>query len=113
MRHLFTLLLILTCFAALFLICYAPALFLDRQFGFRDAGTLLLSAQSAGSGGMEPGAVAAVGARGERGDAAPRQPDGGGSLSGKAGLRRAALCLGSARLHRGSFGAGVFRACSS
>ena len=37
MRHLFTLLLILTCFMALFLICYAPALFLDRQFGFRDA----------------------------------------------------------------------------
>jgi hypothetical protein len=37
MRHLFTLLLILTCFAALFLICYAPTLFLDRQFGFRDS----------------------------------------------------------------------------
>ena len=37
MRHLFTLLLILSCFTALFLICYAPALFLDRQFGFRDS----------------------------------------------------------------------------
>jgi Bacterial membrane protein YfhO len=36
-RHILTLLLILICFAALFLICYAPALFLDRQFGFRDA----------------------------------------------------------------------------
>src|SRR5271156_2575486 len=37
MRHILTLVLILTCFAALFLICYAPALFLSRQFGFRDA----------------------------------------------------------------------------
>jgi Bacterial membrane protein YfhO len=37
MRHIFTLVLILTCFAALFLICYAPALFMGRQFGFRDA----------------------------------------------------------------------------
>jgi hypothetical protein len=37
MRRLFTFVLILTCFAALFLICYAPALFLGRQFGFRDA----------------------------------------------------------------------------
>ena len=37
MRHLFTLFLVLTCFAALFLICYAPTLFLDRQFGFRDS----------------------------------------------------------------------------
>ena len=32
-----SLLLVLTCFAALFLKCYAPALLLDRQFGFRDA----------------------------------------------------------------------------
>ncbi len=30
--------LIFTCFTALFLVCYAPALFLDRQFGYRDAG---------------------------------------------------------------------------
>jgi hypothetical protein len=37
MRNLLTLLLILTCFAALFLICFAPTLFLDRQFGFRDS----------------------------------------------------------------------------
>src|SRR5271156_6831816 len=37
MRHILTLVLILTCFAALFLICYAPALFLSRQFGFRDS----------------------------------------------------------------------------
>jgi Bacterial membrane protein YfhO len=37
MRHLFTLLLVLTCFSALFLICYAPTFFLDRQFGFRDS----------------------------------------------------------------------------
>ena len=37
MRHLFTFVLILTCFGALFLTCYAPALFLDRQFGFRDS----------------------------------------------------------------------------
>ena len=29
--------LIFICFAALFLTCYAPALFLDRQFGYRDA----------------------------------------------------------------------------
>jgi hypothetical protein len=30
-------LLILVCFATLFLCCYAPALFDDRQFGYRDA----------------------------------------------------------------------------
>ena len=30
--------LIFACFTALFLGCYAPALFLDRQFGYRDAG---------------------------------------------------------------------------
>ena len=30
--------LIFACFSALFLGCYAPALFLDRQFGYRDAG---------------------------------------------------------------------------
>ena len=29
---------ILLCFASLFLVCYSPALFQDRQFGFRDAG---------------------------------------------------------------------------
>src|SRR5271156_1061380 len=38
MRHILTLVLILTCFAALFLICYAPALFLSRQLAYRDAG---------------------------------------------------------------------------
>jgi hypothetical protein len=31
------LLVILVCFAALFLICYAPVFFQDRQFGYRDA----------------------------------------------------------------------------
>ena len=31
------LLLILACFATLFLVCYAPVLFGDRQFGYRDA----------------------------------------------------------------------------
>jgi hypothetical protein len=30
--------LVLICFASLFLLCYSPALFQDRQFGFRDAG---------------------------------------------------------------------------
>ncbi len=30
--------LILVCFGSLFLVCYAPALFQGRQFGFRDAG---------------------------------------------------------------------------
>ena len=29
---------ILACFASLFLLCYAPALFQNRQFGFRDSG---------------------------------------------------------------------------
>ena len=29
---------ILVCFTSLFLLCYAPALFQDRQFGYRDAG---------------------------------------------------------------------------
>ena len=38
MRRGFTVFLILTCFLALFLICYAPALFFDRQLGYRDAG---------------------------------------------------------------------------
>ena len=38
MRRGFTSILILACFGALFLIVYAPALFHDRQFGFRDAG---------------------------------------------------------------------------
>ena len=38
MRRGFTSILILACFGALFLIVYAPALFHDRQFGFRDSG---------------------------------------------------------------------------
>ncbi len=33
----FRFLLILACFATLFLFCYAPVLFGDRQFGYRDA----------------------------------------------------------------------------
>ncbi len=37
MRRVFTFILIITCFGALFLGCYAPALFLDRQFGYRDS----------------------------------------------------------------------------
>src|SRR5437773_4675694 len=37
MRHFLTFILVLACFAALFLACYAPVLFQDRQFGFRDA----------------------------------------------------------------------------
>ena len=56
------LVLILTCFLALFLICYARPYSFDRQLGYRDAGALLLSAQPAGSGGVEPGTMAAVGA---------------------------------------------------
>jgi hypothetical protein len=36
MRRGFTSTVILSCFGALFLICYAPALFMDRQFAFRD-----------------------------------------------------------------------------
>ena len=38
MRHYYILILILICFAALFLCCYAPVFFSDRQFGYRDAG---------------------------------------------------------------------------
>jgi hypothetical protein len=38
MRSIFLVTLILVCASALFLCCYAPALFEDRQFGFRDAG---------------------------------------------------------------------------
>ena len=38
MRHVFLVILVLACFCALFLCCYAPALFQDRQFAFRDAG---------------------------------------------------------------------------
>jgi hypothetical protein len=36
-RQTSTSLLIIICFTSLFLFCYGPALFLDRQFGFRDA----------------------------------------------------------------------------
>ena len=38
MRRGLTLGLVLSCFGALFLICYAPAIFMDQQFGYRDAG---------------------------------------------------------------------------
>src|ERR1017187_7925831 len=38
MRPVFTVILILACFSALFLCCYAPVFLHDRQFGFRDAG---------------------------------------------------------------------------
>jgi hypothetical protein len=38
MQRGFTVVLILVSFLALFLICYAPALFFDRQLGYRDAG---------------------------------------------------------------------------
>ncbi len=38
MRPILLVILILACFTALFLCCYAPALLEDRQFGFRDAG---------------------------------------------------------------------------
>ena len=38
MRHGFPWIVIGLCFAAIFLACYAPALFMDRQFGYRDAG---------------------------------------------------------------------------
>ncbi len=38
MRSLATVSIVCICFAALFLLCYASALFLDRQFGYRDAG---------------------------------------------------------------------------
>ena len=37
MRRLFTFILIFVCFGALFFGCYGPALFLDRQFGYRDS----------------------------------------------------------------------------
>jgi Bacterial membrane protein YfhO len=38
MRRGFIVLLVITCFLSLFLVCYAPALFLDRQLAYRDAG---------------------------------------------------------------------------
>jgi hypothetical protein len=38
MRNIFPFILILMCFAALFLCCYAPVFFADRQFGYRDVG---------------------------------------------------------------------------
>ncbi|HKI18736.1 MAG TPA: hypothetical protein VKA15_12695, partial [Isosphaeraceae bacterium] len=38
MRNIFTFILILICFVALFLCCYAPVFFAERQFGYRDAG---------------------------------------------------------------------------
>ncbi len=38
MRRAYAIILIFICFSSLFLLCYAPALFLGRQFGYRDAG---------------------------------------------------------------------------
>ena len=38
MRNTFLFILILICFTALFLCCYAPVFFADRQFGYRDVG---------------------------------------------------------------------------
>jgi len=38
LRPSFIFVLIIVCFSALFLLCYAPVFFGDRQFGFRDAG---------------------------------------------------------------------------
>ena len=38
MRHGLTWIVVVSCFGALFLICYARALFMGRQFGYRDAG---------------------------------------------------------------------------
>ena len=37
MRHRLTLILILSCFGSLFLTCYAPTLFQDHQFAYRDS----------------------------------------------------------------------------
>ena len=52
--------------------------------------------------------MAALGARGKRGNAAPGQPDRGGPLSGKGGVRNPAVCLGCAGLHSASLGGGVY-----
>ncbi len=38
MRRWFMFIIILCCFAALFLVCYSPVFFADHQFGYRDAG---------------------------------------------------------------------------
>jgi hypothetical protein len=38
MRHGVTLIQIFCCFGALFPVCYAPVLFLNHQFAYRDAG---------------------------------------------------------------------------
>ena len=109
MRRAFVLILIFICFSACFSDCYAPALFLDRQFGYRDASPLLLSAPPAGAGEWHQRALAALGARGERGNAASGKPDGRGSLSGQAGVRVIALCLGCPDLHRRAYGACIRR----
>ena len=62
MRRSLPFILIPACFATLFLGCYAPVLFGDRQFAYRDACPVLLPALSAGAGGVERRAMAALGA---------------------------------------------------
>ena len=82
MRDRSTWILILSCFGTLFLICYAPALFRDHQFAYRDASEYYYWLNRRVQAEWDAGAVAALGARGERRDAAPGQPDRGGPLSG-------------------------------
>ena len=113
MRPVFLVILLLACFCALFLCCYAPALFQDRQFGFRDAGhyyyPLHARVQKEWNAGRWPlwepeenGGMPLLG-----------QPHRGRALPGQGRLRRASLQVGGADLHRGSFGRSRSRRCSS
>ena len=89
-----------------FLICFAPALFQDRQFGYRDAGHYYYPLHGAfRRSGTRGGGRS--GSPGKRGHAPSGQPYRCRSLSGQAGLRGIALCLGSEGLYRRSFGARV------
>ena len=76
------LVLVLSCFGALFLTCYGPVLFMDRQFGFRDAGHYYYPLNKRVQAEWRQGTVAALGTGRERGNAVAGQPDRCGPLSG-------------------------------
>ena len=91
---------ILWCFGALFLICYAPALFSDRQFGYRDAGNYYYPLNKRVQAEWERRPMAALGTRGKCRNAAAGEPHGGSLVSRQTCLRLVAVCLGGTDLCR-------------
>ncbi len=107
MRRVLPFLLIVACFGTLFLSCYAPVLFGDRQFGYRDAAQYYYPLYQRVQEEWNAGSMAALGARGERGYAAPGKPDRGSAVSRQTHLRDHALCVGCKGLHRDPYRAGI------